>query len=288
MVKEGGVERIAEALRVNLAEGLQTEREEPQWSIQARKHAFGSNTMKEVDPKTFISLVLEQLEDPIIILLIFAATVPVAAQHLYNRVILQVSTILGVAIKEEREDQGWIDGVAIWVAVFVVAIVGALNDYQKDQQFRKLNAQKEVFDVSVIRDGKETLVKNSDLVVGDVLVLNTGDRVTADGLLFYNNDLVIDEASLTGESEPLKKRIDKDPFCRSGTQVTDGSGRILIVAVGESSEWGKTLALVTGETDETPLQEKLGDLAAAIGKLGFFVAVCSFIVLIIRSGFLKL
>lgn len=267
LVKEGGVESIAAALHVNLAEGLQSSANNPQWCIEARVRAFGSNTMKEVDPKSFISLVLEQLEDPIIILLIVAAT---------------VSTILGVSIKEEREDQGWIDGVAIWVAVFVVAFVGALNDFQKDQQFRKLNAQKEVFDVSVIRDGKETLVKNSELVVGDILVLNTGDRVTADGLLFYNNDLIIDEASLTGESEPLKKRVDKDPFCRSGTQVTDGSGRILVIAVGENSEWGKTLALVTGETDETPLQEKLGDLAAAIGKLGFFVAVCSFVVLIIR------
>ena len=172
---------------------------------------------------------------------------------------------------------------AIWVAVFVVALVGALNDYQKDQQFRKLNAQKEVFDVTVIRDGTESLVKNSDLVVGDVLVLNTGDRVTADGLLFHNNDLIIDEASLTGESEPLKKRVDGDPFCRSGTQVTEGSGRVLIIAVGEHSEWGQTLALVTGDTEETPLQEKLGDLAAAIGKLGFFVAICSFVVLMIRS-----
>lgn len=194
-----------------------------------------------------------------------------------------MSTVLGFSIKEERENQSWIDGLAIWVAVFVVAFVGATNDYQKDQQFRKLNAQKEVFDVSVIRDGKEMLVKNTDLLVGDVLVLNTGDRVTADGFLFYNNDLVIDESSLTGENEPQKKRVEKDPFCRSGTQVTDGSGRILVAAVGENSEWGKTLALVVGETDETPLQEKLGDLAAAIGKLGFVVAIVSFAFLLIRS-----
>ena len=189
-----------------------------------------------------------------------------------------------MSIKEEREDQGWIDGVAIWVAVLVVALVGATNDYQKDQQFRKLNAQKEEFDVSVIRDGRETQIRNSELVVGDILVLNTGDRVTADGFLFYNNDLVVDEASLTGENEPLKKRLDRDVFCRAGTQVTDGSGRILVVAVGEHTEWGHIFDLVTGETEETPLQEKLGDLAAAIGKIGFAVAVLSFIVLVVRSG----
>lgn len=268
MQQHGGVQSIAEKLKVNLGLGVDTsDAGQQKISIQDRVNAFGSNVMKEVDAKTFFALVLEQVEDPIIILLIVAAT---------------VSTILGLVIKEERDDGGWIDGVAIWVAVFVVAFVGATNDYQKDQQFRKLNAQKEVFDVTVIRDGKEGLIKNSELIVGDVLVLNTGDRVTADGLLFHNNDLVIDEASLTGESDTIKKKIDKDPFCRSGTQVTDGSGRILVIAVGEKSEWGQTLALVTGETDETPLQVKLGGLAVAIGKLGFFVGIASFIVLVVR------
>lgn len=62
-------------------------------------------------------------------------------------------------------------------------------------------------------------MKNNELVVGDILVLNTGDRVTADGVLFESHDLVIDEASLTGESEPIKKSPEKDFWCRSGTQV---------------------------------------------------------------------
>eukprot|EP00210_Caulerpa_lentillifera_P003791 g3621.t2 len=276
LTTSGGVEGIAKAVKSDLNTGIESnESGQAKITIHDRGVAFGTNTAKQVDPKSFFALVLEQIEDPIIILLIIAAT---------------VSTILGLTIKEEREEGGWIDGVAIWVAVFVVAFVGAANDYQKDQQFRKLNAEKDVFDVTVIRDGNEGLVKNTELVVGDILVLNTGDRVTADGILFYNNDLVIDEASLTGESEPIKKRLDRDPFCRSGTQVTDGSGRILIIAVGEHSEWGQTLALVTGETDETPLQEKLGALAVAIGKLGMFVGVASFIVLTVRwivdhSGF---
>lgn len=65
-------------------------------------------------------------------------------------------------------------------------------------------------------------------------------------------------------------------------QITEGSGRILVVAVGENSEWGKTLSLVSGEGDETPLQEKLGELAGAIGKVGFLVAALSFVVLFIR------
>lgn len=112
--------------------------------------------------------------------------------------------------------------------VLVFLASGAGNDYQKDQQFRKLNEQKEVFDVTVIRGGKECLVKNSELVVGDVLILNAGDRVTADGALFEAHDLVIDEASLTGESEPIKKKPQGDLWCRSGTQVWDAPFRTAI------------------------------------------------------------
>lgn len=139
-----------------------------------------------------------------------------------------------------------------------------------------------MFDVKVIRGGEEALVSNLNLVVGDVLVIDTGDKVTADGLLIEGHDLVVDEAALTGESEPVKKRPNRDIWCRSGTQVTEGDGKVLIVATGGNSEWGKTLQLVAGEGDETPLQEKLGVLAAAIGKLGLIVAVLSFIVLLIR------
>jgi hypothetical protein len=66
-----------------------------------------------------------------------------------------VSTVLGVAIPAQRKEHEWAEGVAIWIAVIIVNMVGSVNDYQKDQQFRKLNAQKEVFDVKVIRDGHQ-------------------------------------------------------------------------------------------------------------------------------------
>lgn len=97
---------------------------------------------------------------------------------------------------------------------------GAGNDWQKEKQFQKLNAAKDAIEVKVIRGGEEMLIANHDIVVGDVLVLDTGDKVVADGIAFESYGLVIDEASLTGESEPLHKGPKEDPWCKSGTQVT--------------------------------------------------------------------
>jgi P-type Ca2+ transporter type 2C len=123
------------------------------------------------------------------------------------------------AIPSEREHNAWIEGVAIWVAVILVSMVGSVNDYQKELQFRKLNAEKDSINIKVIRDGKEQLVPNTDIVVGDVMVLDTGDKVVADGVEIEGHGLVIDEASLTGESDPIKKLPDGDFWIRSGSQV---------------------------------------------------------------------
>ena len=130
-----------------------------------------------------------------------------------------VSTVLGAGIPEERAHRGWIEGVAIWCAVLIVAMVGSCNDYQKELQFRKLNAEKDSIMVKVLRDGSEALVSNEDVVVGDIMLLDTGDKVVADGLYIEGFGLIVDEASLTGESDPIKKHVEKDPWCRSGTQV---------------------------------------------------------------------
>lgn len=106
-------------------------------------------------------------------------------------------------------------------------------------------------------------------------------QVTADGVYISGHGLVVDEASLTGESEPLRKNEER-PFIRCGTQVTEGDGKMLVSAVGVHSEWGQTMALVVGEAADTPLQEKLTVLAGAIGKVGFAVALLCFVVLMIR------
>lgn len=96
------------------------------------------------------------------------------------------------------------------------------NDYQKDLQFRKINSQKDSIDVAVVRGGKQIMMKNTDILVGEVMLLNTGDKIVADGIVIDSFGLAIDEASLTGESNPMKKGP-KDSWCRSGTQVSTSS-----------------------------------------------------------------
>ncbi|KAF8057240.1 ACA11 [Scenedesmus sp. PABB004] len=259
--KHGGVPGLASALGVDLKAGLDGD------GAAARRAAFGANTYRQVPPKSFFRILAEGFKDPVILLLCAAAT---------------LSTVLGVAIEEERHERKWIEGIAIWVAIFLVTTVSALNDYQKDLQFRKLNAQKDVIQVKAVRGGATALLNNSDVVVGDLLLLDTGDKVVADGVVVDSFGLVLDEASLTGESDPIKKN-DDDPWCRSGTQVSEGSGKILVTAVGEASEWGKTISLVTSSGDEqTPLQEKLSHVAATVGKIGATVAATCFVALLIK------
>ncbi|WIA22054.1 hypothetical protein OEZ85_004399 [Tetradesmus obliquus] len=263
----GGVTGLCKTIKTDQQHGLDPA-SSGHASIDEHRRVFGSNTFPPVPQKNFFALCWENIQDPIILLLIAAAL---------------VSTVLGAALEEQRKEGEWIEGIAIWVAVVIVIMVGAGNDYQKDLQFRKLNAQKDIIEVTVTRGGQTLMVKNTDLVVGDVYLVNMGDKVVADGVMIDGFHLVIDEASLTGESDPIKKNPEEDPWVRSGTQVSEGSGRLLVVATGTQSEWGKTMALVGGAGGEdTPLQEKLADLAAAIGKIGFGVAVACFIALLIK------
>ena len=131
-----------------------------------------------------------------------------------------------------------------WIYSLFHATLGALNDYQKDQQFRKLNDIKDTIEIKTLRGGQMTMVTNHDLVVGDVVLLDAGDKVVADMIMFESHGLIIDEASLTGESDPIKKHLDSDPWIRSGTQVRDRNHcRVSEVSVTKFQAWGSILCL---------------------------------------------
>jgi Ca2+-transporting ATPase len=259
----GGVEAIAEKIHSNLRSGLDGS------DFEERKKEFGENVLPEKPPKNFFKLLFEALKETMLILLMVLAV---------------ISIILGLAFPEREEDRkyGWIEGFAIIMAVIIVSTVTAFNDYQKDKQFRALNKESSRLKIKVLRESESTNVEIDSLFVGDVVILGTGDQVPADGLLIEGHDLRIDESVMTGELKPVKKN-DENPFLMSGCQVAEGYGKMLITAVGVNSEWGKTLMRLTeeDEDDQTPLEEKLDNLAKLIGKGGILFSIATFVVLLI-------
>lgn len=217
--------------------------------------------------QTWFEMFLESFEDATLIVLIVAAV---------------VSLIVGIY---EDPANGWIEGGAILLAVLLVAVVTATNNFNKEAQFRKLNAVKDDTNVTVIRNSESIDINVKKLVVGDIVLLNAGDKIPADGVLVGGNDVVCNESALTGESDNKKKDMKPvadggDVFLLSGAIVTAGYCHMLVTAVGENSRWGKTKAKLAVESEDTPLQEKLNVLAGQIGNLGMGAAVCTFAAMI--------
>lgn len=178
-----------------------------------------------------------------------------------------------------------VEGTAILVAVLAVVLTNAVNDYQKEAQFKKLNAKKEDREVKVLRDGKEKQISVYDLNVGDILMLEPGDIIPVDAIYLQGHNLACDESSATGESDTMKKQTEDkgDCFILSGSKVLEGVARVLVIAVGENSFFGKTMLSMRDDNAEgTPLQIKLDILAEQIAKLGFAAAVTMLLTLVVK------
>ncbi|KAF5750243.1 putative calcium-transporting ATPase 11 plasma membrane-type [Tripterygium wilfordii] len=255
----GGVEGIAEKVSVSLSEGVQ-ERELP-----TREKIYGLNQYTEKPPRTFLMFVWDALQDLTLIILMICALVSI-----------------GVGIPTEGWPKGLYDGLGILLSILLVVMVTAISDYKQSLQFRDLDKEKKKISVQVTRDGYRQEVSIYDLVVGDIVHLSIGDQVPADGVFISGYSFLIDESSLSGESEPVHVYNGR-PFLLSGTKVQDGSGKMLVTTVGMRTEWGKLMeTLSEGGEDETPLQVKLNGVATIIGKIGLAFASLTFIVLTAR------
>ena len=188
-----------------------------------------------------------------------------------------VSIILG-AITEGLS--GCIDGVAILCAVLIVLNVTAINDLQKDKQFRELNAENNRRNITVIRDGHQSQILVDDLVVGDIVQISAGDTVPADGIYLSGNNVKMDESKLTGESDQVEKGA-KNPFIVSSSECHEGTLTMLVVAVGPHSVFGRMRSMIESSGNEfTPLQVKLARLAKQLSGVGGFMAIITVLVII--------
>ncbi|KAF5461682.1 hypothetical protein F2P56_017761 [Juglans regia] len=257
----GGVKGLSDLVKTNLEKGIQGD--EP--DLQNRRNAFGSNTYPRKKGRSFWMFLWEAWQDLTLIILMVAAVASLA-----------------LGIKTEGIKEGWYDGGSIAFAVILVIVVTAVSDYKQSLQFQNLNEEKRNIHLEVIRGGRRIEISIYDIVVGDVIPLNIGDQVPADGVLISGHSLAVDESSMTGESKIVHKDS-KDPFLMSGCKIADGSGTMLVTSVGINTEWGLLMASISEDTgEETPLQVRLNGVATFIGMVGLSVAVSVLVVLLVR------
>ncbi|KAF3452697.1 hypothetical protein FNV43_RR03130 [Rhamnella rubrinervis] len=257
----GGVKGIADLLKTNLDKGINGGDDD----LLKRKNAFGSNTYPRKKGRSFWMFLWEAWQDLTLIILMVAAVASLA-----------------LGIKTEGIKEGWYDGGSIAFAVILVIVVTAISDYRQSLQFQNLNEEKRNIRLEVIRGGRRVEVSIYDIVVGDVIPLNIGDQVPADGILISGHSLAIDESSMTGESKIVHKDS-KEPFLMSGCKVADGRGTMLVTSVGINTEWGLLMASISEDTgEETPLQVRLNGVATFIGMVGLTVAFAVLVVLLVR------
>ncbi len=186
------------------------------------------------------------------------------------------------------------EGVGIIVAVLLATFLAFWNEFRANKEFDILNKSNDDVAVKVVRGGSYTLVPRRDVVVGDLMFVEVGEEVPADGKLVEAVGLLVNEAKLTGEASPVDKEIGgtqpagdaygPDDLLR-GTTVVDGYGLVRATAVGDGSEIGKTLREATEENAEvSPLNRQLGSLSKVIGVVGFGVAVLTFAALVGRGA----
>ncbi|KAF4626756.1 hypothetical protein G7Y89_g11402 [Cudoniella acicularis] len=259
-------------------------------SFADRRRIFKDNHLPIKKTKSLLQLMWMTFNDQVLILLSVAAIISLAI-GLYQT--------FGTVHTPQNPPLEWIEGVAIIVAIVVIVIVGSVNDYEKEQQFAKLYQSQQDRDVKVIRSGHAQEISIFDVLVGDVVYIEPGDVIPADGIFIDGYNVRCDESSLTGESslsskdpadEVFQEIEDRgggdlpnmDPFVISGAKVVEGIGTFLVIGTGLNSSHGKTLSSLNQDPEATPLQSRLNTLAERIAKVGGAAALLLFLVLFIE------
>lgn len=235
--------------------------------VLQNRQKYGTNLLTPPKRPSIFKLYLEKFQDPVIKILLVAAA---------------FSLLISVIENEYAETIG------IFFAIFLATGIGFYFEYDANKKFDLLNAVGEETPVMVIRNGKVHEIPRKDVVVGDIVILNTGDEIPADGTLLEAVSLQVNESSLTGELM-VNKTTDEAHFddeatypsntVMRGTTVTDGHGVMQVENVGDATEIGKVARQATEQSQEqTPLNLQLTKLANLIGKAGFTIAILTFVI----------
>lgn len=225
--------------------------------LKSRK-TYGSNSINEKNKNTFINLFIETLGDPIIKILLIA---------------LSIKTIFLF------KDFDYFETIGIVLAILVASLISAISEYGSNKAFQRMQEESSRINILVKRGGKTKEIPIDDIVLGDILVLSTGNKVPADGIL-VKGKLSVDESSLNGETKEAYKEYitnislasDKNKVYR-GTTIYDGEALVLVTSIGMNTLYGKMAKVLTEEENASPLKLRLNNLAKIISRIGYISAI---------------
>lgn len=234
--------------------------------IEESRKLHGANTLTEIPPDPLWKKILEGFKDPMIMILLVALVIQVVLFFLHQA--------------------EWFEPVGILVAILIANGVASVSENQQEGKASALKAEEEAKEMAkVIRDGQLTEIHVSEVVVGDIVYLQAGDKIPADGII-VDGELKVDQASLNGETEEadkiatpseatydIKDLLNKY-YAYRGTVVVGGEAYMEVKVVGDKTLFGELALEVQEETRETPLQVKLGKLANQISTFGYIGAIC--------------
>lgn len=248
--------------------------------VKNSKKLHGVNALTKKKQKSLLKRIIDALFDPMLIILEIA-------------MLITLGVNLGKSLSGNGGD--FIECIGIFLSILISVILTVVMEGKSQKAFELLNGISNDVSVKVIRDGEVTVVSQSQLVVGDVVILQAGDKIFADGRLIESNKLLVDESTLTGESNPTTKSCSEilssdTPLAErtnsvySGTFVTAGSGKYVVVGVGDNAEIGQIAQDLQSEiTVSAPLQEKLNRLGKLITAFGIISAVFVLILNLARA-----
>ena len=250
------IDKVIALLETDQVNGL------PNETVNIRLKTFGKNILVLHQQKSWWRTLINQFESPLVWVLAFAA-------------------ILAFLFDE------WLEGVAIVIVMVINALIGFFMEWQANRSMEALRNLSEV-NAIVIRDGKKQNIKASDLTLGDLLLLESGDVVTADCRLVEQNNLGVKESALTGESMPVSKQLEpveittplaeRSNLLYKGTIINRGNARAVVTAIGANTELGHIAKLTQNALEEiTPLEKKLAKLSRKLIGLTLVLASIIFV-----------
>ena len=233
------------------------------------RNKYGKNVISGKKRDGFFKLLLSSFGDPIIRILLIA---------------------LGIKVVFLFSSFDWYETIGIVIAILIASLISTISEYGSEKAFLRLQEEASKLKCKVRRNGKDFLVNIDDIVVGDIVVLSTGDKIPADGIIVFGS-LSVDESSINGETREAHKYCDNDHnFLFKGTVVYSGEGIMCVKKVGDNTFYGEIALELQDKQPDSPLKLRLRDLAQSISKLGYIGAVLVsfsylFNVVVIDNGF---